>query len=332
MNALGSQKPSQVQGLKAASKSSSQLDLVWNVNPGIEKINHYNIYRNTASGFTVNNLTDRHFSSTTNSYNDVGLNASTTYYYRVVAVNGSGQSGEPSDIASAMTQPQPPAKAMSTWLRTVLILFLSSIIFASVYFLIITWHPGQGSVNFNNLTHSVITGPTKNTTITTLINQTTETINITTTLGKQPNITKISNISVAPIPSHAFINEPILMFTNKEIRLVIVAALFGLMGASVHGLASITAWLSRQKLTEGWGWWYFVRPFIGAAMAVMTYLVIRAGFIQGGPSVVDDFAVAAIAALTGLMTDEITKKLRDVLDTLFGIDKPDTEKGENPKK
>ena len=37
-------------------------------------------------------------------------------------------------------------------------------------------------------------------------------------------------------------------------------------------------------------------------------------------------------ALTGLMTDELTKKLRDVVDPLFGIDKPDAEKGENPKK
>jgi hypothetical protein len=48
---------------------------------------------------------------------------------------------------------------------------------------------------------------------------------------------------------------------------------------------------------------------------------LRAGFISGSAG------VAGLSEVVGLMTDEITRKLRDVLDALFGIDKPKGEKG-----
>jgi hypothetical protein len=58
-------------------------------------------------------------------------------------------------------------------------------------------------------------------------------------------------------------------------------------------------------------------------------LILRAGFVSGGPTAISDFGVAAISALVGLMTDEMTRKLRDIFDTLFGIKKPEEEKGES---
>ena len=62
------------------------------------------MYRSTTSGFTVNTATDIPIAQPTiNSYSDTGLTASTTYYYRVAAVNTSGVIGTPSNIASATT-------------------------------------------------------------------------------------------------------------------------------------------------------------------------------------------------------------------------------------
>jgi len=107
--------------------------------------------------------------------------------------------------------------------------------------------------------------------------------------------------------------------------------MFGVLGGSTHAIASLTAWISMDKLNKGWGWWYFSRPFIGAAMAVITYLVLRAGFISGSPTAINDFGVAGFSALVGLMTDEITRKLRDVFDSLFGIAKSKGEKGDSPE-
>ena len=187
----------------------------------------------------------------------------------------------------------------------------------------------------NPSSKNIVNGSLRQTAVTNITNQTTKIVNTTTIIYSDPSKKiekeRFQNISYTPIPNHAFIYEPILMFTNKEIRLVIVAALFGLIGASTHAVSSLTSWISRQKLTKGWEWWYFSRPFIGAAMAVITYLVVRAGFVSGGPSAVDDFAVAGIGALVGLMSEQITKKLRDVFDSLFGIEKPKEEKGDDPK-
>ena len=52
------------------------------------------MYRSTIYGFTVNTATDTPIAQpTTNSYSNTGLTASTTYYYRVAAVNNAGSIG-----------------------------------------------------------------------------------------------------------------------------------------------------------------------------------------------------------------------------------------------
>ena len=69
-------------------------------------LNHYNVYRSTTNGFTVNTATDTPIASpTTNSYSDTGLTASTTYYYVVAAVNNAASIGPVSAQASAETGP-----------------------------------------------------------------------------------------------------------------------------------------------------------------------------------------------------------------------------------
>jgi hypothetical protein len=152
--------------------------------------------------------------------------------------------------------------------------------------------------------------------------------------GDKKMKTTTQNVTVTPLAGQHFKLVPYTSYvlTNREIRLVIIATLFGVLGGAAQGISSLTAWLSRDKLYKGWGWWYFSRPYIGAAMAVITYLVLRAGFISGAPTAINDFGVAALSALVGLMTVEITQKLRDVFDSFFGIQKDEGEKGESPEK
>jgi Domain of unknown function (DUF1929) len=97
--------PSKVLGLTAAAATTSetQIDLNWTANTEPD-LDHYNIYRGTTAGFPVNTTNDTPLAQvTTASYSDTGLTASTTYYYKVAAVDTSNNIGPLSNEASATT-------------------------------------------------------------------------------------------------------------------------------------------------------------------------------------------------------------------------------------
>lgn len=92
---LSSSTPSAPAGLAATAASASQINLTWTAVSGATS---YTVYRSS------DNVTYSSISSpSTNSYNNTGLSASTLYYYKVTATNGSGE-GASSDAASATTQ------------------------------------------------------------------------------------------------------------------------------------------------------------------------------------------------------------------------------------
>ena len=97
--------PSKVFGLTVTTVSDSQLNLAWTINTEPD-LAHYNVYRGTTAGFAVNTATDTPLAvPATNSFSNTGLTASTTYYYRVAAVDTSGNIGILSDEASSATYP-----------------------------------------------------------------------------------------------------------------------------------------------------------------------------------------------------------------------------------
>jgi hypothetical protein len=93
--------PAQVQNLQADAVSCSRIDLSWDPNSE-EDVHHYNIYQSTVLGFIPSSDTFI-ASGATNSYSDTGLTAETTYYYKVTAVDGLGNEGEPSNEGDATT-------------------------------------------------------------------------------------------------------------------------------------------------------------------------------------------------------------------------------------
>jgi len=88
--------PAQVTGLTVTTVSSSQLDLAWTANSDAD---HYNVYRSMTSGSSYALIA----SPTTTSYSDTGLEASTSYYYTVSAVDSSDNEGEASVEKSGTT-------------------------------------------------------------------------------------------------------------------------------------------------------------------------------------------------------------------------------------
>ena len=113
--------PQSPTGLSATASSSSEIDLSWTApsNDGGSTITGYGIERSTDSGSTWSTLVANTGSSST-AYSDTGLSPSTSYMYRVSAINSVG-TGSPSNTATATTSsgtvataPQPPTGLTAT--------------------------------------------------------------------------------------------------------------------------------------------------------------------------------------------------------------------------
>jgi len=71
-------------GLTAGADSSSEISLSWNASSGAAS---YDVYRSTSNGFQASGANQIATNVTGATYNDTGLQAGTTYYYLVAAVN-----------------------------------------------------------------------------------------------------------------------------------------------------------------------------------------------------------------------------------------------------
>lgn len=105
-----------------------------------------------------------------------------------------------------------------------------------------------------------------------------------------------------------------------DFRLLLIALWFGALGSLLHAGSSLVTFAGSRQLVVSWLPWYIVRPLLGAGLAAVFYVVMRAGFgTAGGAAPVDmsHYTVAAFAALVGLFTHRATLKLKDVFDALF---------------
>ena len=98
--------PAKVTGANVTTVSSSQLNVSWTKNNESD-LDHYNVYRNETTGFPPDNNSFV-ANTTTNYYLDSGLKASTIYYYRVTAVDDSGNKGNASEEAWNTTEAELP--------------------------------------------------------------------------------------------------------------------------------------------------------------------------------------------------------------------------------
>ncbi len=130
---------------------------------------------------------------------------------------------------------------------------------------------------------------------------------------------------------------------GSEIQYFFIVVLTGALGSYVHLATSFADYAGARKLNWSWGWWFLLRPFIGMALAVIMYCVIRGGLISGfggdgnagGNEAVrqlNPFGVAAIAGMTGMFSKQATDKLREVFETLFGVkdERPDKMHDQKP--
>lgn len=107
--------------------------------------------------------------------------------------------------------------------------------------------------------------------------------------------------------------------------------LIGALGSFIHAATSFATYVGNESLKESWMWWYVLRPFMGMALALIFYFVLRGGMLSGGAKAEDIslFGIAAVAGLVGMFSKQATDKLEDVFDNLF---KTSAGKGDEQRK
>jgi hypothetical protein len=119
--------------------------------------------------------------------------------------------------------------------------------------------------------------------------------------------------------------QPIQMWGNfvihitLDVQFLLLVMITGGLGSFIHTATSFGDYVGNNSITKSWFLWYILRPFIGMALAVVFYLVIRGGFLSAGTSAgsINPFGIAALAGLVGMFSKQATDKLNEVFNTLF---------------
>jgi hypothetical protein len=130
-------------------------------------------------------------------------------------------------------------------------------------------------------------------------------------------------ISILP-PSLNGDAEAIPLFGGKlglgqEAWLLLLVAIAGALGACIHMATSFTLFAGKSELVASWLWWYLLRPFIGAALGTILYLVIRGVMFsaRADSRAVNLFGVLAFSGLAGMFSKQAIEWLRQVFDQMF---------------
>lgn len=113
---------------------------------------------------------------------------------------------------------------------------------------------------------------------------------------------------------------------SLEGQMILVVIITGALGSYVHAATSFVNFTGARSIVASWRWWYLLRPFIGSALALGFFFVVRAGFFapSAGTTDLNLVGFAAMAFLVGMFTRQATSKLAELFDTLFKV-RPEVE-------
>lgn len=113
-------------------------------------------------------------------------------------------------------------------------------------------------------------------------------------------------------------------YLASESRYLLIVVLAGALGSYVHAATSFADYVGNRQLYGSWCWWYLLRPFIGAALALIVYFSVRGGLVGSttGAAGLSPYGVAAVAGLAGMFSKQATDKLREVFENLFKTEHP----------
>ena len=119
---------------------------------------------------------------------------------------------------------------------------------------------------------------------------------------------------------------------SNEACLILIVVLAGALGGQVRSLRSLAWYTGNKELKKSWLLQYILSPFVGATLAIVTYFVIRGGFVSAGSTIQQSsvYVYAGIASVVGIASEPVALKLKQVAESLFT--KPGEGKDSNPQK
>lgn len=107
------------------------------------------------------------------------------------------------------------------------------------------------------------------------------------------------------------------VFTYKcpglpEAYMLLMIVCVGALGGSLHGMRSLADYVGARQLKRSWICYYLLLPVNSAMIALVFYLIIRAGFYS--PSATADTAaiMLGLAVLVGLFSEAAMEKLKKI--------------------
>jgi hypothetical protein len=134
------------------------------------------------------------------------------------------------------------------------------------------------------------------------------------------------------------------MEINMEKRYFLLVALGGVLGSFIHIATSYVDFLGNKKMVYSWVPWYLMRPFIGASLALIFYMLLRGGIVstqavasskeekpaQKKPAEISSGRSVAEKAGTNIKPDSIPKA--PVQSTIIPVGEPEPPKPESEEK
>jgi hypothetical protein len=106
---------------------------------------------------------------------------------------------------------------------------------------------------------------------------------------------------------------------SDEMRLFLIVAIVGGLGGLLHSIRSWVHHAGHAQLERNWIPFYASTPIVGMTMAILFYLLFRAGFISPTTPAAETntYGFAAIAGLVGLFSDRASRMLENAANIIF---------------
>lgn len=104
-----------------------------------------------------------------------------------------------------------------------------------------------------------------------------------------------------------------------ELHLLALVALAGALGGLIHMFTSVGNYVGGRKLLRSWLIFYYLRPIVGAGLAVGIFFVLRMGVV--GTTVaeadINVYGILTFSLLSGMFARQAIEKLAEVFENVF---------------